>query len=143
MEYIDKKFKRLGKFRFCDYWSSWCAICIYIIFFVACIILRIPIFFGVLSIVCAIIRVLTIIAPHREKFVINEDSITVFLGKKEGEICLPSELTIIVSYVDVCTPFAVPLVRSNRTHILKNKIGVTILKKCRWKPLLILCTVFM
>ena len=70
-----------------------------------------------------------IVVSNCEQFVISGDSITAFLGKKAKTFSLPSELTLVVSYADVCPPFAMRTAVGNQTHILKDKFAISILQK--------------
>ena len=123
------KNKRLGKFRFCDYCISWISIALLLFFSVASIVLELPLFVVILPSVYAIIWLGSIILPHCEQFSLSEDSITVFWGRKTKRIPLHSELTLIVSYADVCPPLTIRTAVGNQTHILKDKIAVSILQK--------------
>jgi hypothetical protein len=58
-----------------------------------------------------------------------DNSITVLLGKKTRTIILPSELTLVVSYADICPPLAIRTAIGNQTHILKDKYAISILQK--------------
>lgn len=121
--------KRLGEFRFGDYVGSWVSIVILLLFSTACIVLELSCLFVVFSLVYAIFWIMAILIPHCEQFSINSDSITVFWGRKTKTIYLPEELTLIVSYADVCPPLAVRTALGNQTHVLKDKFAVSILKK--------------
>ena len=121
------KHYRYGKFRFQDYWQSWMSIAILLFFAIACFFLRLSFVFVVFPIVYAVIWIWTILSPWRERFIINSDNIISYVGKKEHIIELPSELTLVISYVDICPPFAVRTAIGNRTHILKDRYAVSIL----------------
>jgi len=79
--------------------------------------------------VCVIIWLAAISVPHCELFSISGDSITVYFGRQTKSIQLPAELTLIVSYADVCPPLAIRTAVGNQTHILKDKFAVSILQK--------------
>ena len=123
--------RRLGKFRFGDYYSSWVAIVMMLLYSTASIILELSPLFVFFPLLCVIIRLVAIFVPHCERFTINGDSISVFRGRQTETIRLPEELTLIVSYADVCPPLTIRTAVGNQTHILKDKFAVSILKKMR------------
>lgn len=121
--------RRLGKFRFGDYYTSWVSIVILLLFSTASIVLELPFLFVFFPSVYAIIWIGAILVPHCEQFSINSDSISVFKGKQTKKIHLPTELTLIVSYADICTPLTIRTAVGNKTHILKDKFAISILQK--------------
>ena len=123
------KAKRWGKFKFGDYYTSWIAIAILLLFSTASILLELSLLFVIFPLVYAGIWLGAILVPHREQFTISNDGITVFLGEKVKKVNLPSELTIVVSYADICPPLAIRTAVGNQTHILKDKFAVSILQK--------------
>ena len=123
------KNRRLGKFRFRDYCISWISIALLLLFSVASFVLELPFMLAIFPSVYAIIWIGAILVPHCEQFSISGDSITVFRGGKTEIIPLPAELTLIVSYADVCPPFTMRTAVGNETHILKDKFAVSILQK--------------
>ena len=123
------KNRRLGNFRFSDYWGSWVACLLYFGMAIACTAVDLHIFFVVLPLIYCSIRIWTIISPHFERFALNDKEIVVSKFKKERTIPLPDKLTVILSYADVCPPLSVHLDNNNQTHILKDKISVSILQE--------------
>ena len=123
------KNKRFGDFRFCDYCVSWISIVVLLLFSIACLVLKLSFLFAIFPFVYAVIWLVSILIPHREQFAINNDTITTFVGKRRQTICIPSELTLIISYADICPPLAVRTAYGNETHILKDKFAVSILQK--------------
>ena len=122
------KFNRYGSFQFSDFYSSWLGISILLLFSIAGFWIKSNIVLNVFPIVYAIVWLTVILLPFREKFEIKEDSITVIKGRRKHSIDIPSKITIIVSDVDICPPFAVRTAFRNNTHVLKNKYAITILK---------------
>ena len=119
---------RYGKFHFQDYWQSWISIVVLLFFAIANILLELPWVFFAFSIVYVIVWVWMILAPQFEHFILTSDFIiTSYIGRKKHAIELPSELTLVISYVDICPPLAVRTAIGNRTHILKEKYAVSIL----------------
>lgn len=119
--------QRYGKFRFSDYIASWNVVAVFLLFSIAGIALDSPLFFIILPAVYAAIRLWAIIAPQYERFILHNDFITVFVGRREQIISLPSRLTLVVSYADICPPLAIRTAVGKQTHILKDKYAVSIL----------------
>ena len=120
---------RYGKFRVKDYCISWFAIALLLLYAIASVIFNVSLVFSIVSMAYAIVWLCVILSPHREQFTLSNDVITTFHGKKIHKIILPSELVLVVSYVDICPPFAVHTAIGNRTHILKDKYAISILRK--------------
>lgn len=123
------KNRRLGKFRFCDYCTSWFSIILLLLFSIASIVLELPFLFVFFPSMYAVIWLGALLVPHCEHFCISGDSITRFYGKRTQTIPLPLELTLVVSYVDVCPPLAMHTAIENQTHILKDKFAVSVLQQ--------------
>ncbi len=122
------KYYRYGKFRFRDYCVSWIVIVVLMIYSISSSILGLSRFFTILPMIYAMVRLCAILVPQLERFILNNDSITVFRYKKAHTIQLPLKPTIIVSYVDICPPLAIRTAGGNQTHILKDKYAVSILQ---------------
>lgn len=120
---------RYGKFNFWDYGTSWLAIAGLIIFSIANLVLNLPIIFSVFTMLYALIWLWVILIQQCEKFYICKKGIVYVRGGKKYWVDLPSELTLILSYVDICPPLAVHTAVGNRTHILKGKVGISVLQK--------------
>ena len=120
---------RYGEFNPRDYCVSWIAIVVFLLFSIGSIVLKLSFLFAVFPLICAIIRMWIILAPHREKFILYDNSIIVFFCKQTRRLSLPAELTLVVSYADVCPPLTLRTAIGNQTHILKGKFAVSILQK--------------
>lgn len=123
------KYYRYGKFKPCDYCISWIGITMLLLFSIASIIFNLSFLFVVFPIVYAAIWLWRILAPHSEWFVLCDDSIIAFSGKNSRKIIIPSELTLIISYVDISPPLAKRTATGNQTHILKDQYAVSIFQK--------------
>lgn len=123
------EYYRYGKFRPGDYCISWVGIAVLLFFSIGSIMLELSFLFVVFPSVYAVVWLWVILAPHREKFIMCDNAIAVLLGKKTRTIILPSELTLVVSYADVCPPLTLRTAIGNQTHILKDKYAVSILQK--------------
>ena len=120
--------KRYGKFNFSDYCASHFALLVLLSFSVLGWIIEAPVILLFFPIVFALIWAWTIFSPHREQFVIKDDSITTFIGKKTKTIPLPSGLTLVISCADIAPPLTRRTAIGNTTHILKDKIAVSVLQ---------------
>ena len=120
--------KRYGKFKFSDYCASYFAVLVLLAFSAFGWILEAPIILVLLSSAFVLIWTWTIYSPHREQFVIKDDSIETFIGKKTKTIPLPSSLTLVISYADIAPPLTRRTAIGNTTHILKDKIAVSVLQ---------------
>lgn len=120
------EYRRYGKFRFNDYTASWIGIAILVFFSVASIIFKLPTWYAILPGIYAIIWLLTILMSNTESYSISENKFLAKKGSKIKEIEIPSEITIIVSYADICPPLAVRTAYGNQTHILRDKYAVTV-----------------
>ena len=123
------KYYRYGRFRISDYCISWTAIVLLLFFSIASVVLELSFLFVIFPVAYAAIWLWTILSPHREQFVFCDSGIITWVGKKQQKIDLPSELTLIVSDVDICPPLAMRTAIGNKTHILKGKLAISILKK--------------
>lgn len=122
-------YKRYGNFRIADYKASWMALSMMIVFIVAGLMLKLSVIYIVVPILYSVAIIYTIWNPNRERFEIIEDLINVKKGKKEKEIKIPKEVSIVFSPVDICPPFSVRTAVGSSTHILKDKYAVSILVK--------------
>lgn len=120
---------RYGTFHPTDYITSWCGIAILLIFAIVSYILNLSLVFVCLPSAYAVIWLWAVAAPNLERFTICGDYITAKKGKKVRKISIPSEVTLLISYVDICPPLTIRTSVGNRTHILKNKYAVTILER--------------
>lgn len=123
------KYYRYGKFVLSDYYTSFAVTATYLILAFISIVFRFSLLFSILLMTCAVIRMLVILVPNCEKFILGDDSITTFVGKKTNKIMIPLEMTLVVSYADICPPLATRTAIGNATHILKGKYAVSILCK--------------
>ena len=123
------KYYRYGKFMPGDYCLSWVGIAVLLLFSIGSIMLEISFLFAIFPLVYALVWLWVILSPHREKFIMCDNSITILLGKKTRTVILPTELTLVVSYADVCPPLTLRTAIGNQTHILKDRYAVSILQK--------------
>lgn len=119
---------RYGIFNASDYCITWISVVFLLLFSVASLILDLSFFFVAVPIAYDLILLWKILIPHTEQFVLNKNEIIVYKGKKEYLIALPTKITLVVSYADICPPFAKRISLWNQTHILKDKYAVSILR---------------
>ena len=123
------KRKRYGKINLRDYTLSFIAIGCFLSFSILSAVLKLSPLFIVFPLVCALVRALTIFLPHREQFVITQDSINLVIGKRIKIIHIPTAITIIVSYSDIRPPLSMRTAYNHQTHILKGKYSISILNE--------------
>lgn len=121
--------RRYGEFHLRDYRTSIIGIIVLIVFAVASSATNLPYFFVVLPVLYAFIWIYGIVSPNLERFCINNGKIITQKCKKKQEISIPSELCLIVSYVDISPPLVKRTAFGNETHILKGKYAITILQR--------------
>lgn len=121
------KYKRLGNFRFGDYCGTWVAAAFMLSFSVISILYK-QYFFSFLAAVYAMIRIVKILADGFERFSITQDNIIAYRFGKSNAIPLPEKVVLVFSDTDVCPPLAIRTFYENRTHILKDRYSVTVLK---------------
>lgn len=122
------EYYRWGKFRFGDFYIAWLAIGCLLSFSIASIILQLSAILSIFPIMYAVVWILKILIPHRERFALGDNTIAIARGKKIRTINLPPMLTLVVSYADVCPPLAIHTDIGKPTHILKGKFAVTVLR---------------
>ena len=121
------KNSRYGQFRHSDYCVSYLGMAVLLLFSVASIIVDLSWIFIAFPIVLVVFWLLSILMPHRERFIVDHDTITIFRGKNTYTITLPSELILVISYADIAPLFAVRTAARGQTHILRDKYAVSIL----------------
>lgn len=123
------KYRRYGKFRFCDYKSAWFAIAFYLVLMIIGLLLKTQICLLFVPLIIILIMVWSIYKPNSERFLISEDTITVMRYRTQQTIAIPYETTLIVSYADVCPPIAKRISFGNQTYMLKGRYAISILQK--------------
>lgn len=122
-------YKRYGKFQMTDYMGSWIGLVVMIIFFIACLLLRLSVAYIIVPVLYFVALIYSIWKPNREYFEIIDDIINIKNGKRIRQIRIPRELSMIVSPVDISPPFTKRNAVGNQTHILKGKYALSILTK--------------
>jgi DNA-binding cell septation regulator SpoVG len=120
--------KRYGKFNYSDYIESWIAVLCLIVFTIIWFFNNFYLY-ALITLGYSIALLIAVIAPNQERFIMCKHQIRVIRWKKEHFISLPSELTVVISYVDICPPLAKKTAVGNTTHVLKDKYAVTLLQK--------------
>lgn len=122
------EYYRYGKFRFGDYWGSWEVILIFIFGSIACFMFGDSIILSIYPIICAVVRLSSILLPNRERFSIDGDIITIKIGKKIRQKTIPKDAVLVISQVDIRPPLSGRSAVEKQTHILKDKYAVSILQ---------------
>ena len=91
---------------------------------------------GVGMLGCAAIPLYSISSAMSEKFAVRNNTISISKFGKKRVISLPEEITVVVSYADIRTPFAVYTALGKETRILPGRYAVTILHKAQISMLL-------
>lgn len=120
---------RYGRFKISDYWMSLVAITVLVVFAFASIMLKLSILFVFFPLIYAFVWLWVILASTCERFTLCDDTIVVSRGKQSHTITLPLELTLVISYADICPPLARRTAFGKQTHILKQKYAVSILRR--------------
>ena len=123
------KHRRYGKFRFRDYISAWIAVALLLVLMVLVFLTDTPFYMLIFPLLLLTFMVWSIYKPNSECFWLSGDIITIAEGGKTRDISMPSELTIIISYADVCSPFAKRISYGNQTYMLKGRYSISILQK--------------
>lgn len=126
---ISIEYRRYGNFRLSDYIATWIGIAVLLTFAIAGYILELPIIIVVFPLIYAVITLWAIISPNCECFSIDGSVITARKGKKVQKITIPAELTLVISYADISPPLVKRTAIGNKTHILKDKYAISVLRK--------------
>lgn len=122
-------YKRYGEFRFRDYLSAWLAIAFLFALVVVGVLTETQFYLLIWPLLLLIIIAWSIFKPNSERFLISIDTITIVKGRKEHRVTIPSEITVVVSYADVCTPIAKHIGVGNQSYLLNGRYAISILKK--------------
>lgn len=123
------KYRRYGKFRFCDYTSAWLVIVFLFVLVVVGFLTDTQFYLLIWPLLLLMIMAWSIYKPNSERFLISGDTITIMQGRKKHKVSIPSEPTLVVSYADVCLPFARHIgCYGNQTYMLKDRYAISILR---------------
>jgi hypothetical protein len=122
------KHSRYGSFCFSNHLGTWTGVAVLFIFSYTSVVLQLSLLFVFFPAVYAMVWLWSILSPYFEKFAISDDSIVISHLQKKSVIALPKEFTLVISYVDVAPPLSVHTAIGNKTHILKDSWGVSILE---------------
>ena len=123
------KYRRYGKFRFCDYNSAWLGIVVLFAPLVVGFLTNTQFYLLICPLLVIIIMVWSIYKPNSERFLISGDTIIIMQGRKKQKVSIPSEPTLIVSYADICPPLAKRVSYGSQTYMLKGRYAISILQK--------------
>ena len=120
--------KRYGKIRFGDIYQIIIVTLLFGIMGAGCIIFNRSVVLIGLIFTFITVHIVLLISTLLEKFSVEQSSIITYHFGRKKVIEIPNELLLIFSYADLCLPFRVRTAIGNETQILRNKIGVSILK---------------
>lgn len=123
------KYRRYGKFRFCDYISAWLVIVFLFVLVVDGFLTDTQFYLLIWPLLFLMIMAWSIYKPNSECFLISGNTITIIQGRKKQKVSIPSEPTLVVSYADVCPPLAKRIGYGNQTYMLKGRYAISILQK--------------
>lgn len=122
-------YRRYGKFCFHDYISAWVAIAFLFVLVSVGLLTETQAYLLIWPLFLILIIVWSIYKPNSECFLISGDTIIAMHGRKQQEMSIPYEATLIVSYADVCPSFAKHIYGGNQTYILRGRYAISILQK--------------
>lgn len=122
------RYRRYGKFMLKDYWKFCIVALAFTIYGILLIINEAPIT-GFIWIVMGWIPLIQILIPHRETFMIKDDSFIIKKGKKQKKIYWPDNFTAIIAYADICSEFAKRVSLRNETINLEMRYSVSFVRK--------------
>lgn len=123
------QYRRYGKFLLKDYYGGWFGISIFLLIAFTSFKTGIPKYLVIWPIFLAVIMAWGIIEPNKECFSVSDNVIDIKKGRKHSQIILPQEITVIVSYADVCSALAKRVEIGNSNYMLKGRYAVSILGK--------------
>jgi len=129
------EYNRYGKFRARDYFSAWLAIIVYLLIVIFNL-KDAPFYLLALPIILSVDTAWSVYAPNRERFSIIGNMIIAKKGRRKMEITIPSEPTLIVSYVDICPPME-KRVGSLKSYVLKDRYAISIIQKMKLEDVLV------
>lgn len=90
-----------------------------------------PFFLIIFPLIFSAVLVWSVLSPNREQFAISKNIITVVKGRKPIQVEIPLKVTLIISYADICPPFARRSATSmaKQSYSLRGKYAVSILQK--------------
>lgn len=120
---------RYGGFKLVDNLRTMIEIVVLLIFSILSVVLDVSYVLSSFAALLAVTCMWQMLRLHIEQFVLQKDSIIVYAGKKTRTINLPTELTLIVSYADVCIPLDAPMFFKHGVHTLNGKYSISIIQK--------------
>ena len=123
------KYRRYGKFHLRDYASAWFAIVFLFVLLVVGFLTDTQFYLLIWPLLLIMHMAWSIYKPNSECFLISGDTITIMQGRRKQKVSIPSELTLVVSYADVCHPLAKRISDGNPNYILKGRYAISILQK--------------
>ena len=120
---------RYGKFRLVDHLFLFMVMLLMFVLGYMSFYFRVGSFYGVGFIIMGFYILLSIIKPHSERFIVQDNTILIRQGRRNRLITIPEEPTLIVTYSDVLTPIGKRIGEARGAHMLKGRYSITILQK--------------
>lgn len=122
------KYRRYGKIRLKNHLSNCFFDLFFLLFGIAGIAIGTSKTSSVVFIGIAIFDVIHTSIPYREKFLVNQETVIVYKKRKNKSIHIPSKVTVVISYADMCTDLAKRVTLYNSTYMLKGEWAISLLK---------------
>lgn len=122
------KYRRYGKIKLKNHLSNCFFDLLFFLFGIACITTGNSEMSGAIFIGIAIFDVIHTLIQYREKFLINKDTFVVYKKRRIKSINLPSKMTVVISYADMCTDLAKRVTLYNSTYMLKGEWAISLLE---------------
>ena len=123
------KYKRYGKFRFYDYISTWLVIIFLLVLVVTAFLINAQFYLLFFPLLLILSMVWSVYRPNSEHFLIYGNNISIMQGRNKRTVSIPNEITLVVSYADICPPFAKHIgCYGNQIYMLKGRYAISILQ---------------
>ena len=99
-----------------------------ILIIVCCVVAESPFWYALPFLCISVFYVASILHRTREQFLITDEEIIVYNGRKERIIPLPQQMLIIVSYAEILPSWESYSVHIDKKFVLKNSFAITILQ---------------
>lgn len=122
------KHKRYGTMKLKNHLSNCFCDCFFLLFGIACIAFGISGISAFVFLFIAIFDIALTLTPYREEFAVSHGTVTVYEKGEIKHIILPDQMTIVISYADMCTDLAKRVTLYNSTYMLKGEWAVSLLE---------------
>ena len=95
---------------------------------VCCVVAESPFWYALPFLCISVFYVASVLHRTREQFLITDEEIIVYNGRKERIIPLPKQMVVIVSYAEIISSLESNSIYIDKTFVLKNRFAITILQ---------------